>query len=83
MRSAMALFAALRRDPDLQGISFSQLMTFTQLLSPLKNNIILCQPITVSTTDPPKCPVDGMALALNMMSLVLGGQRNEQQGLPK
>ncbi|KAJ7328303.1 hypothetical protein DFH08DRAFT_709808 [Mycena albidolilacea] len=49
----MALFTALRRDPDLQGISFLQLMTFTRLLSPLKNDIILCQPITVSTTDPP------------------------------
>jgi hypothetical protein len=49
----MALFATLRRDPDLQGFSFPQLMTFTQLLSPLKNNIALCQPITASTTDPP------------------------------
>ncbi|KAJ6629366.1 hypothetical protein B0H10DRAFT_2388478 [Mycena sp. CBHHK59/15] len=49
----MALFAALRRDPDLQGIYFLQLMTFTRLLSPLKNDITLCQPITVSTMDPP------------------------------
>ncbi|KAJ7913135.1 hypothetical protein B0H13DRAFT_1612891 [Mycena leptocephala] len=49
----MAFFTALRSDPALQDISFTQMMTLTRVLDVLKNDITLCQPINVSTTDAP------------------------------
>ncbi|KAF7333433.1 hypothetical protein MVEN_02359200 [Mycena venus] len=49
----MAFFAALQREPDLKGINITQIITFTRLLSLLKHDIILCQPVNISTTEPP------------------------------
>ncbi|KAJ7350894.1 hypothetical protein DFH08DRAFT_695269 [Mycena albidolilacea] len=54
----MSVFSAVRRDPDLRHLSLTHLMTFTRLLSVLKNDIILCQPnyITALDVPPPSLP---------------------------
>lgn len=53
---AMAFSAALRRGnehQDLKDVSLTQIMTFTRLLSVLKNDISLLQPINISPDDAP------------------------------
>ncbi|KAJ7089594.1 hypothetical protein C8R44DRAFT_892286 [Mycena epipterygia] len=49
----MTLFSALQRDPDTTQISLAQIMSFTRLLSTLKHDITLCQPINVPTSHAP------------------------------
>ncbi|KAJ7157857.1 hypothetical protein C8R43DRAFT_882920 [Mycena crocata] len=64
----MALFAALRRDPQLQGVTLSQIFAFTRLLSVLKNDITLCQPVNIATGEAP--PVLPAAIALFVSNAV-------------
>ncbi|KAK7016060.1 hypothetical protein R3P38DRAFT_3569699 [Favolaschia claudopus] len=43
----MSVFGALRRDPQLQALTMSHIFLFTRLLSVLKNDIMLCQPVGI------------------------------------
>ncbi|KAJ7205836.1 hypothetical protein GGX14DRAFT_644475 [Mycena pura] len=45
----MSYLAALRRDAGVPYLSFTQISTFTRLLSVLKDDILLCQPHFVPT----------------------------------
>ncbi|KAJ7705520.1 hypothetical protein B0H17DRAFT_1193183 [Mycena rosella] len=55
----MAFFAAFRRDLQLQDVTFTQIMTFTRLLSLLKHDITLSQPASIcATTAPSVLPPD-------------------------
>lgn len=49
----MAYFTALQHEPELKNIGLTQIITFIRILSVLKQDIILCKPINVSTTEPP------------------------------
>ncbi|KAJ7630261.1 hypothetical protein FB45DRAFT_792746 [Roridomyces roridus] len=49
----MSPFCALRRDPLLQNLTFTQISLFIRLLSVLKNDITLCQPVYVAPDVPP------------------------------
>ncbi|KAJ6463105.1 hypothetical protein DFH09DRAFT_1492323 [Mycena vulgaris] len=49
----MASLSELRRDPHVKDLSLNQIMIFTRLLSVIKHDIILCQPVHISTNEAP------------------------------
>ncbi|KAJ7446362.1 hypothetical protein FB451DRAFT_1188796 [Mycena latifolia] len=50
----MPVFAALQNDPVLKTLSLNQILQFLRLSVHLKNDILLCQPSTVSTECAPE-----------------------------